>query len=87
VHDPPRHICELVLHGLPQLPQLRGSLFVLTHAPLQQTRPIAQLHVLPVSGPPPPSLFAASDDDASVPPPSTELIVPPHAARAAHKPR
>ena len=86
VHEPPRHICEDVLHGFPQPPQLCGSLFVFTHAPLQQTRPIAHVHVLPVSGAPPPSFFVVPSDPESVPP-STELIVPPHAARATHKPR
>jgi hypothetical protein len=59
-------------------------LFVFTHAPLQQARPIAHEHVLPLSLPPP-SLFVASDPESV--PPSTELIVPPHAASATHKPR
>jgi hypothetical protein len=86
VHDPPRHICDAVLHGLPHVPQLCGSLFVLTHAPLQQTRPIAHVHGLPVSGGPPPSFFVVPSEPESVPPPSIELIVPPHATRATHKP-
>lgn len=87
VHDPPRHICDAVLHVPPQPPQLCGSLFVLTHAPLQQARPAAHVHVLPVSGPPPPSVFVVPSDPESVSPPSIVEIVPPHDASATHKPR
>ena len=77
---------DAVLHAMPQAPQLCGSLFVFTHAPSQQTRPIAHVHVLPLSGPPPPSFFVVPSDAASVAPPSSPEIVPPHAASATHKP-
>jgi hypothetical protein len=79
-----------VLHGLPQPPQLCGSLFVLTHAPLQHTRPVAQTLFVhgpppvskPLSKPVPESFFVASF--AASAPPSSPVIVPPHAKRHVH---